>query len=281
MARPLRLEFVGALYHVTARGDRREAIYENDADREMFLAVLSEVCGAFNWVCHAYCLMDNHYHLLIETPDANLSKGMRQLNGVYTQKFNRSHHRVGHVFQGRYKAILIEKDSYLLELARYIVLNPVRAGMVRSAKDWPWSSYRATTGQIKSHSFLEVDGVLAGFHRQKATAVELYKQFVAQGKGQPSPWESLLNQVFLGDEKFVEKMLVLKDGDKDIAEVPFSQRRPIAKTIAEYEGQCKDRNDAIVKAYKSGGYTLKDIGDYFSLHYSTVSGICRNHKSKT
>lgn len=115
----------------------------------MFLEVLSEVCERFNWECHAYCLMSNHYHLLIETPDANLSQGMRQLNGVYTQRFNRVHGRVGHVFQGRYKGILVEKDSYLLELARYIVLNPVRAGMVRSAKDWPWSSYRATCGQIK------------------------------------------------------------------------------------------------------------------------------------
>lgn len=281
MARPLRLEFVGALYHVTARGDRREAIYENDTDREMFLSVLGSVCEAFNWICHAYCLMDNHYHLLIETPDANLSKGMRQLNGVYTQKFNRSHNRVGHVFQGRYKAILVEKDSYLLELARYIVLNPVRAGMVRSAKDWPWSSYRATVGQTKTLGFLQVDGILAGFHRRKPEAVELYKQFVVQGKGQPSPWESLRNQVFLGNKEFVEQMQLLIDSDKDVVEVPLTQRRPIAKTIAEYEALSECRNDAILKAYKSGGYTLKEIGDYFELHYSTVSGILSNHKSKT
>ena len=106
MARPIRLEFAGALYHVTSRGDRREDIYEDDADREAFLSLLSVVCESYNWTCHAYCLMSNHYHLLIETPDANLSKGMRQLNGMYTQKFNRLHNRVGHVFQGRYKAIL-------------------------------------------------------------------------------------------------------------------------------------------------------------------------------
>lgn len=143
MARPLRIEFAHGLYHVTSRGDGREDIFLEDADRELFLEVLSESVDRFNWVIHAYCLMDNHYHLLIETPDGNLSQGMRQLNGVYTQRFNRKHKRVGHVFQGRYKAIIVQKDSYLLELARYIVLNPVRAEMVRTAREWPWSSYRA------------------------------------------------------------------------------------------------------------------------------------------
>ncbi len=118
MARPLRLEFSGALYHITSRGDRQEAIYEDDDDRKAFLSLLDQVCDTYNWVCHGYCLMNNHYHQLIETPDANLSKGMRQLNGVYTQTFNRHHERVGHVFQGRYKAILVEKDSYLLEPCR-------------------------------------------------------------------------------------------------------------------------------------------------------------------
>ena len=141
MARPLRIEFENALYHVTSRGDGQEDIYMDDEDRLDYLGVLAEVCERFNWVLQAYCLMSNHYHLLIETPDSNLSKGMRQLNGVYTQRFNRKHQRVGHVFQGRYKAILVEKDAYLLELARYMVLNPVRAQMVRSAKDWPWSSF--------------------------------------------------------------------------------------------------------------------------------------------
>ncbi len=128
MARPIRLEFAGALYHVTSRGDRQEDIYDVDNDRQDFLSILEDVCSRHNWICHAYCLMSNHYHLLIETPDANLSKGMRQLNGVYTQTYNRAHHRVGHVFQGRYKAILVQKESYLLELSRYIVLNPRSCG---------------------------------------------------------------------------------------------------------------------------------------------------------
>ena len=136
MARPIRIEYGGALYHVTSRGDRREAIYEDDPDREHFLEVLGDTVRRFNWQCHAYCLMTNHYHAVIGTPDGNLSKGMRQLNGVYTQWSNRRHRRSGHLFQGRFKAILVDADKYLLDLTRYVVLNPVRAGMVRRPRDW-------------------------------------------------------------------------------------------------------------------------------------------------
>lgn len=281
MARPIRLEFAGAFYHVTSRGDRQENIYESDGDRAQFLAVLGDVCDTYNWACHAYCLMSNHYHLLVETPDGNLSKGMRQLNGVYTQSYNRTHGRVGHVFQGRYKAIVVEKEAYLLELARYIVLNPVRAQMVRSARDWPWSSYRATTGQSTKPKWLTTDGLLAGFGRRRDTAIAGYKKFVAEGKGQPSVWLQLKNQVYLGDQKFVEKMQSLIDGHKELSEVPSTQRRPMPREITHYEQNAGDRNTAITHAYLSGGYTLKEIGDYFGLHYSTVSGIVNNHKSKT
>src|SRR3972149_660628 len=146
MARPLRIEFAGALYHVTSRGNAQANIFGDDDDREQLLSLLFNTVTRYDWYCHAYCLMDNHYHLLIETGTPSLSRGMKLLNGTYTQYFNRQHRRVGHVFQGRFKAILIQKESYLLELARYIVLNPVRAQMVRSAKEWRWSSYRATGG---------------------------------------------------------------------------------------------------------------------------------------
>ena len=142
MARPLRIEFPGALYHVTSRGNARQRVFRDDEDRETFLATLAWVVARFRWRCHAYCLMDNHIHLLIDTPQPNLSRGMRQLNGVYTQRFNRRHRRVGHLFQGRFQAILVEKEGYLLELARYIVLNPVRAKMVKTPERYPWSSYR-------------------------------------------------------------------------------------------------------------------------------------------
>ena len=143
MARPLRLELAGGLYHVTSRGDRREDIYFDGEDRETWLRIFAAVCARYDWVCHAWCQMTNHYHIVVETRAGNLAAGMRQLNGVYTQSVNRRHGRVGHVFQGRYKAILVERDSYLLELARYVVLNPVRAGLVADLADWPWSSYPA------------------------------------------------------------------------------------------------------------------------------------------
>ncbi|WP_126455863.1 REP-associated tyrosine transposase [Sulfuriflexus mobilis] len=276
MARPLRIEYAGALYHVTARGDGQEDIYLNAADREQFYTVLGEVCDRYNWVIHAYCLMDNHYHLLIETPDKNLSKGMRHLNGVYTQRFNHTHGRVGHVFQGRYKAILVEKDAYLLELARYIVLNPVRARMVRAAKEWPWSSYRATVGQRVPQKWLHTDWILSAFAKQKKTAMTRYKTFVSEGKHQPSPWEQLKNQIFLGDEAFVENMLCKMSPEIKLSEIPAAQKRTPPKPLSFYEKKFPDRNTAITHAYRSGGYSMEEVGEYFGLHYSRVSRIIRN-----
>ena len=273
MARPLRIEYAGALYHVTSRGDRQEDIFLTDEDRHLFLSITGEVCERFNWSVHAYCLMDNHYHLVVETPDGNLAKGMRQLNGVYTQRFNRAHGRVGHVFQGRYKAILVEKESYLLELARYVVLNPVRARMVRSAKDWPWSSYRATAGQTEGFGWLQTEWILSAFSRRKGQAIEGYRAFVAEGKNQPSPWEQLRSQVYLGSEAFVEKMQALVDSGKDLREVPLKQRRAVPKPLSHFSKSERSRDEAIVAAYASGGYSMKEIGDYFGLHYSYVSKI--------
>jgi len=281
VSRPLRLEFAGALYHITSRGDRQDDIYETDADRVGFIDLLGDVCDTYNWVCHGYCLMSNHYHLLIETPDSNLSKGMRQLNGVYTQSFNRSHGRVGHVFQGRYKAIHVEKEAYLLELARYIVLNPVRAEMVRSAKEWPWSSYRSMTGQTNAPDWLHTDWILAAFGRNKKSAIEGYKRFVRDGKNQPSPWKALRNQVYLGEDGFIKEMNVLIDGDKDLSEVPSSQRRALPMSLEEYEKIGDSRNHAMALAYQSGGFSLKEVGDYFGLHYASVSRIVRDAKHKT
>ena len=275
MARPLRIEFAGALYHVTSRGDRREDIYLDDADRVMFLEVLAEVCDRFRWVCHAYCLMSNHYHLLIETRDSTLAKGMRQLNGVFTQRSNRRHHRVGHVFQGRYKAILVQKETYLLELARYVVLNPVRAGMVRTARDWPWSSYRATAGWSDVPSWLTIDWLLSAFGAQRKAAMEAYRRFVSAGKASSSPWDELKRQVYLGDEAFVDRMLARLESDAPLAEIPSTQHRPTPKPLAHYAKVNRDRDASIVEAYRSGGYSMKVIGDHFGLHYSMVSRIVK------
>lgn len=172
MARPLRIELAGGLYHVTSRGDRREAIYRDEQDRAQWLAVLSGVCARFNWRCHAYCEMTHHDHFVVETPEANLSKGMRPLNGVYTQGFNRRHGLIGHLFQGRFKAILVERDAYLLELARDVVLNPVRAGRVGEVSAWAWSSDRAMVGLAAIPAWLETDWVLGQFgcDREQARA---------------------------------------------------------------------------------------------------------------
>lgn len=279
MSRPIRIEFSGALYHVTSRGDRREAIYEDEEDRERFLALFGDVASGFNWVCHAWCLMGNHYHLVIETPDGNLSKGMRQLNGVYTQYSNRRHRRVGHLFQGRYKAILVDGDSYLLELARYVVLNPVRAGMVKEPGEWPWSSYLAMVGKQPSPPWLETDGLLAAFGQKRAVAIRRYREFVFQGIGGESIWMNLKSQVFLGDEDFVAKSLSHVDGAEDV-NVPRAQRRPPPPSLEDIVRSNPDRNAAIIAAYASGGYSYQDIGSYFGLHFTTVAKIVRQAKSR-
>jgi REP element-mobilizing transposase RayT len=284
MARPLRIEFPGALYHVTSRGDGREDIYRGDGDRQMFLSLLADVCERFNWWGHAYCLMTNHYHLLMETPDANLAKGMRQLNGVYTQRFNDVHGRCGHVFQGRYKAIIVQKEAYLTELARHIVLNPVRAGMVSRPEDWPWSSYRATTGEAVCPEWLRQYWLLSAFGATEQAAIASYRRFVADGIGQAGPWEQLKHQVFLGSESFVDNLRHRLPKDRDFSEVPRAQRRPPAKPLAEYAALCSDRDEAIAVAYASGGYTMKEIGEHFGLHYARVSLIvlrAREAKGKT
>ncbi len=273
MARPLRLEFPGALYHVTSRGDRREDIYLTDDDRLAYLDILDKVCGRFNWIIHAYCLMGNHYHLLIETPDGNLSKGMRQLNGVYTQHFNRTHKSVGHVYQGRYKAIIVQKETYLLEVARYIVLNPVRARMVRSAKDWPWSSYRATAGQASPPEWLNTLTIIAHFSRRKAAAIYRYRRFISEGKNLPPIWEKLKNQIYIADEEYIENIQRKIDKDIDISEIPVSQRRSIPKSLDYYSGEFTEKDRAIRAAYESGGYTMKALATYFGLHYTSISRI--------
>lgn len=278
MARPLRIEYAGAVYHVTSRGDRQEPIFTSDTDRIAFLDTLGQVVETFNWLIHAYCLMDNHYHLLIETPDGNLGKGMRQLNGVYTQTCNRNNRRVGHVFQGRYKAILVQKESYLLELARYIVLNPVRARMVRRAEHWPWSSYLDTAGLREAPDWLHTDWLVAAFGRRLSSARQKYRQFVADGKHQPSPWEFLRNQVFLGSETFVDTLRKKIEEDRDLSEIPKSQRREKPRSLEYYSKATGSRDESMIAAYASGGYSMKQIGEFHGLHYSRVSRIISSNK---
>ena len=277
MSRPLRLEFAGALYHVTSRGDGREDIYLSDEDRLAWLETLGQVCVRFNWVCHAYCQMTNHYHIVIETPDANLSKGMRQLNGVYTQWFNRKHGRAGHVFQGRFKAILVEKDSYLLELARSVVLNPLRAKMVRRLEQWRWSSYRATCGQVTKPDWLQTDFLMSQFGAQRARAIAKYIAFVHEGKRLDSVWSRLQGQIYLGSESFIKKMQTEIEKKPSVLEVPSAQRRALARELADY-ASAYERDDAIALAYLSGHHTMAAVADHFGVHYTTVSRLVKKYE---
>lgn len=275
MARPLRIELAGGLYHVTSRGDRREDIYYSDADRECWLTLLAAVCQRYRWRCHAWCQMSNHYHLVIETPEANLALGMRQLNGLYTQYINRQHKRVGHVFQGRYKAILVERDAYLLELGRYVVLNAVRAGMVGDAGDWPWSSYHAMLGTAPAPEWLATDWLLAQFASDLATARRLYIDYVRAGVGLPSVWDQLTGQIYLGSEEFVREAQAAFDGVLEVAEVPRLQRRPPAEALEVYRDRHGNRNAAICAAFASGAYTMQQIASFFGVHYATVSRVIK------
>jgi hypothetical protein len=219
--------------------------------------------------------MDNHIHLLIDTPQPNLSRGMRQLNGVYTQRFNRRHSRVGHLFQGRFQAILVEKDGYLLELARYIVLNPVRAKIVKTPERYPWSSYRPMLGVAPVPPALAIEWVLEQFARTRATARRRYAKFVHDGIGVPGPWDEIKGQVLLGSEAFIERLAPQLQGCST-AEIPKRQRvvhRPSLKAFLAGSDSRMARNKAMAQAYLTHGYTLTEIGRAVGLHYATISRI--------
>jgi putative transposase len=280
MARPLRIEYPGALYHVTSRGNGRQKVYRDDEDRETFLTTLAGVVQRFGWICHAYCLMGNHYHLLIGTPQPNLSKGMRQLNGVYTQTFNRRHRRVGHLFQGRFKAILVERNSYLLELARFVVLNPVRAKMVKVPERYPWSSYLPTLGRAPVPAGLTIDWILNAFAKTKPTARGRYREFVHGGIGGASPWAQLRGQVLLGHKAFIEKMRPHLQQQASLRKIPKKQRwvhrKSLINVLSGAAAASKaTRNQAMARAYLKYGYTQAEIGRELGLHYATVSRIIK------
>lgn len=279
MTRPLRIEFPGALYHVTARGDRRKLIFIDEADRQIWLDVLSLVCKRFNFVIYAYCQMGNHYHIMLETVEGNLAQGMRQLNSLYSQEFNRRHKLVGHVLQGRYKSILVQKESYLLQLSRYVVLNPVRAGLVAMPGDWPWSSYNATMGRCLAPDWQSVDWLLSQFGDVPDPAREHYQAFLLAGVGNSSPLADTLHQVILGDAAFVEQHSQCLGG-VDFTAITKLQRRVTAKALVEYEIACADRDEAMFLAYESTAYTMAEIGKHFGVSYKTVSRAVRGYEER-
>jgi putative transposase len=232
MTRPLRLEFAGAVWHVTSRGNERKEIFRDDEDRTVFLRLLARMSDRFTWRIHAFVLMGNHYHLLLDTPEPNLSRGMRELNGIYTQRFNKRHERVGHLMQGRFKGILVEKESHLLELTRYVVLNPVRAGFVSHPEEWLWSSFRATAGLCDAPRWLEAAWTLQQFAPRPATARRLYRAFVDAGIGNPlRPWQELRGQIFLGSDAFHSQIRARIEGQPVSDEVPRSQRLPTRPSL--------------------------------------------------
>jgi REP element-mobilizing transposase RayT len=272
MARPLRIEFPGALYHVTSRGNARAPIFQEDEDRRLLLRVLGSVVERYRWLCHAYCLMTNHYHVLVETPEANLSRGMRQLNGLYTQRFNRAHERVGHLLQGRFGAVLVEREAHLLELARYVVLNPVRAGLVDSPEAYPWSSLRATLGLAGAPLWLTTGAITARFG-----CCARYLDFVREGMGRGSPWVGVRGGV-LGSDGFVERLAGHLDPRTAETEFPRRERlvhrEPLDAALPPaMTANLALRNRRIRELVGSGRYSATEIGRHLGLHGSTVSRI--------
>jgi len=274
MARPLRIEIPDGLYHASSRGHRDEPIYEDDEDRRTFLDILGEVVERFDWRVHAYCQMTNHYHLVVETPEANLSEGMRHLNGVYTQANNRRHDRKGSVFQGRYKGLLVDPVEFLLPLARYIVLNPVRAGLVDAPGDWPWSSYRETAGDEAPRTWLDVSPLLARFADQTEEARKRYREFIEEGSEERNLWRHVRQQLYLADEAFIHKMHATGKIPDDPS-ILKEQRRPPVPSIDEFVKTAPSRNTAIIEAYRTGAYSYNDLGRHFGLHPGSIGRIVR------
>ena len=294
MARPLRPEHAGGIWHLTSRGNERRSIYRCDRDRRIFLEILGDVVVRFRWVLHAYVLMSNHYHLVAETPEPNLSVGMKALNEAYASTFNVLHRRVGHLVQGRFKSIAVERESHLLEVLRYVVLNPVRCQAVRYAGDYPWSNYRATAGLASGPSWLNTEWTLAQFGPgSRAELTERYRQFVADGKGADyKPWEHLVGQIYLGGEAFCDRMQRLVSDRVTESEHPKPQRvfvRPSFEAIIHLVGENFGLSEEELRrrshhparkmlaqlASREAGLTLSAIGEWMQLTGRAVSHLVK------
>jgi putative transposase len=281
MSRPLRIQFPGAVYHVTARGDRREPIFEDEHDRASLLTVLAQGLDRFDAQCLVYCLMGNHYHFVLYTRRANLSLLMRHVNGIYTQVYNRRHGKVGHLFQGRFKAILVDRDAYLLSLCRYVERNPVGAGIVAQAPDWPWSSCRAHLGLTPGPAWLDSLG-LWGYvlGRPVASAADmrractLYAELIATPED-ARLWDTgLRHQIYLGDDDFVARMQALATpGHTAVKDVPRVQRAGPPRDLAAWLALHDSRDQALWMAVRHGGITMTAIASELGLSVSRVSRL--------
>lgn len=298
MARPLRIQFPGACYHVMNRGEKGNKIFFNDSDRNMFLSLLVSAVDMFRIKVFAFSLMDNHFHLLLQTMEANLAKVMRHIGGVYTQRINRKYKLDGHVFRGRYKSILVDRDSYLLEVIRYIHLNPVRAGLVKAPEEHRWTSHRLYIAPVRQYSWVSTGEILALFGKDTRSSRLAFNDFVKQGV--PERIRKFYSQkhlpALLGSPSFIEKIRerYVKRYEEDY-ELPEAKRigkiplNEIAKLVArEYQvdvdkmrrGRKKVKNQprrmAIYIAKRYVGYSLRDIGEFFQIgSYTGVSSIVR------
>jgi putative transposase len=271
VARPLRLEVEDGFYHVVARGNERRAIFKDDTDRQRFLEILGRTLDRFAWRCLAYCLMTNHYHLLVCTPRPNLARGMRDLNGVYAQWFNRRHARVGHLFQGRYRAILVERDEYLLQSVAYIVRNPVRAGFCESPRDWHWSSHRAALGERRPGvlAVAELMDLFGGRLGGRERYCQLTEDVSDARDGRPG------DHVIEGTDIFHQRMLA---GARSSPDIPSKQLRPPSPPL-DVLLRGPDTGEVLAAAYEHG-YTMPAIARHLGIHPSTVSRRLARHRAQ-
>ncbi len=283
MARPLRIDFPGAFYHVTSRGDEKCVIFKSARDRLKFLEYLASTVDRHGAVIHGYCLMTNHYHLLLETPHANLSQILHLLNGSYTTYFNVKRKRAGHLFQGRFKAILVEADQYALELSRYMHLNPVRAGMTKEPATYQWSSYLAYIGKIPEPAWLTCR-FIRGLLCQSSEAANRYREFVEDllGKEYVSPLAGAVACAVLGSPDFIEEIMAdYVDNERARPDLPavkaLHHRYGIENIISKVHEKGLEpqlaRQVAIHLCHRYSGARLSEIGGYFELSYSGVSKV--------
>jgi len=290
MARPLRIEYRGAFYHLTARGNERKDIFRDEKDRERFLAYLETAVVRYKAVIHVYCLMNNHYHLLMSTPAGNLSQIVQHINGAYTVYFNKRHHRFGHLFQGRYKAILVDADEYAGELSRYIHLNPVRAGIVNRPEEYLWSSYRNYIGKSKAARWQTTDWLLRYFVNALVEAKRNYRAFVEAkiGAAEENPLKEAIASTILGRPDFIEeikgKYLGGRERNRDVPAVAALKRQAPLKIVERVRLEFQDRPEharkvAIYLSHRFSGLSLKEIGKQFGIRESAVSQASRRFES--
>ena len=276
MSRPVRIEFPGASYHVTSRCSDDKQVFVDDEDRAAFLQVLSMVVARFNWVLHTYTMHDQHYQLVLEVPSANLSRGMRQLNGVYTQHYNRRHGDQGSLFQGRFKSVLFEPETFLVAICRHVVSQPLREDPPQRLTSYKWSSHRAMCGTVKAPEFLYTETLLSRFGRRKAVAQRKYKDHVMAGASDASPLSARSSQVLLGSSDFVAEMEQRLSGEKTAKRGPrrAGRRRSLNRLFRGVDNKTRaERNEMILRAHLDHAYTLMEIGDHLGIHYTTVSKV--------